>query len=139
MQYTFFIRAQYPKDADMVARFADLAAEARLADQLGFTGICAGMHYAAHPLQMLQQIPFLCRLAAEAPNCRMIPGIVLLSLHKPLDIAEQLATIDILSNGRLIFGVGIGYREVEFKAFGTTMKERGKRTTEALIAIKRLW
>ncbi|MBT5038439.1 MAG: LLM class flavin-dependent oxidoreductase, partial [Rhodospirillaceae bacterium] len=92
MQYTFFIRAQYPKDADMVARFADLAAEARLADQLGFTGICAGMHYAAHPLQMLQQIPFLCRLAAEAPNCRMIPGIVLLSLHKPLDIAEQLAT-----------------------------------------------
>jgi alkanesulfonate monooxygenase SsuD/methylene tetrahydromethanopterin reductase-like flavin-dependent oxidoreductase (luciferase family) len=50
-----------------------------------------------------------------------------------------MATLDILSNGRMIFGVGIGYREVEFNAFGTTQKDRGKRTTENLIAIKRLW
>jgi alkanesulfonate monooxygenase SsuD/methylene tetrahydromethanopterin reductase-like flavin-dependent oxidoreductase (luciferase family) len=139
MQYSFFIRGQYPKDADMVARFDDLAAEARLADQLGFTGICAGMHYAAHPLQMLAQIPFLCRLAAEAPNCRMIPGIVLLSLHKPLDIAEQLATLDVMTGGKLVFGAGLGYREVEFKGFGTTQSERGPRLEENLEAVLRLW
>ena len=72
-------------------------------------------------------------------QARLNAGIVLLPLHKPLDIAEQLATIDILSNGRLIFGVGLGYREVEFKAFGMTQKQRGKRLTENLIAIKRLW
>ena len=97
MQYSFFIRGQYPKTENMTQRFSDLADLARLSDQLGFTGICAGMHYAAYPLQMLQQIPFLCRIAAEAPNCRMISGIVLLSLHKPLDIAEQLATLDVMT------------------------------------------
>lgn len=139
MQYSFFIRGQYPKGEDMVARFRDLAAEARLADKLGFSGICAGMHYAAHPLHMLAQIPFLCRIAAEAPNCRMIPGIVLLSLHKPLDIAEQLATLDIMTGGKLVFGAGLGYREVEFKGFGTTQSERGPRLEENLEAVLRLW
>ena len=127
MQYSFFIRGQY------------LTAEARLADLLGFSGICSGMHYAAHPLHMLAQIPFLCRIAAEAPNCRMIPGIVLLSLHKPLDIAEQLATLDVMTNGKLVFGAGLGYREVEFKGFGTTQSERGARLEENLEAVLRLW
>ena len=139
MQYSFFIRGQYPKGEDMAARFHDLAAEARLADSLGFSGICAGMHYAAHPLHMLAQIPFLCRIAAEAPNCRMIPGIVLLSLHKPLDIAEQLATLDVMTGGKLVFGAGLGYREVEFKGFGTTQSERGARLEENLKAVLRLW
>ena len=50
-----------------------------------------------------------------------------------------MATLDILSDGRMIFGVGIGYREVEFNAFGMSQKDRGKRTDENLIAIKRLW
>ena len=139
MQYSFFMRGQYPQGEDMVARFDDLAAEARLADRLGYSGICAGMHYAAHPLQMLAQIPFLCRIAAEAPNCRMIPGIVLLSLHKPLDIAEQLATLDVISGGRLVFGAGLGYREVEFKGFGSTQAERVPRLEENLEAVLRLW
>ena len=139
MQYSFFIRGQYPKGEDMVARFDDLTELSRLADRLGFTGICAGMHYAAHPLQMLQQIPFLCRIAAEAPNCRMIPGIVLLSLHKPLDIAEQLATLDVMTGGKLVFGAGLGYREVEFNGFGTSQAERGPRLEENLDAVLRLW
>jgi alkanesulfonate monooxygenase SsuD/methylene tetrahydromethanopterin reductase-like flavin-dependent oxidoreductase (luciferase family) len=139
MQYTLFIRGQYPQGEDMVARFADLTEQARLADRLGFTGIAAGMHYGAHPLQMLQQIPFLCRLMAEAPRVRVIPGIVLLSLHKPLDIAEQLATLDVMSGGRLVFGAGLGYREVEYKGFGTTQGERVQRLGENLEAVVRLW
>ena len=47
---------------------------------------------------------------------RIITGIILLSLHKPIDIAEQLATLDVMSGGRLVFGAGLGYRDVEFKA-----------------------
>tara|TARA_B100000686_G_scaffold259597_1_gene272107 strand:+ start:13 stop:1050 length:1038 start_codon:yes stop_codon:yes gene_type:complete len=139
MQYSFFIRGQYPKTENMTQRFSDLADLARLSDQLGFTGICAGMHYAAYPLQMLQQIPFLCRIAAEAPNCRMISGIVLLSLHKPLDIAEQLATLDVMTGGKVVFGAGLGYREIEFNGFGTTQAERGPRLEENLNAVLRLW
>lgn len=139
MQYSLFLRGQYPQEDNMVVRFKEMAEIASLADKLGFSGICAGMHYASYPLQMLQQIPFLCRLAAEAPNCRIIPGIILLSLHKPIDIAEQLATLDVITDGKLVFGVGLGYREIEFNAFGTTQANRGPRLEENLNAIRRLW
>ncbi len=139
MQYALFIRGQFAYDDDMVARFEELAEQARLADRLGFTTVAAGMHYGTYPLRMLQQIPFLARIMAEAPNVRLLPGIVLLSLHKPLDIAEQLATLDVMSGGRLIFGAGLGYREVEFKGFGTTQSERVERFEENLEAVVRLW
>jgi alkanesulfonate monooxygenase SsuD/methylene tetrahydromethanopterin reductase-like flavin-dependent oxidoreductase (luciferase family) len=66
-------------------------------------------------------------------------GLVLLSLHKPLDIAEQIAVIDVMSGGKVIFGVGLGYRDVEFLAFGTTQHDRVRRFEENLAAIKRLW
>lgn len=139
MRYGVFIRGQYPQGQDMVARFADLCEQARLAERLGFSTIAAGMHYGSYPLQMLQQIPFLARLMAEAPGARVLPGIVLLSLHKPLDIAEQLATLDVMSGGRLIFGAGLGYREIEFKGFGTTDAEKVARFEENLEAVIRLW
>src|SRR5919108_327062 len=76
---------------------------------------------------------------AETPRMRLNFGLVLLSLHKPLDIAEQIATVDVMSGGRVIFGVALGYRDVEYLAFGTTQKERVKRFEENLLAIKRLW
>ncbi len=139
MRYAVFIRGQFAQGDDMTARFGELVAQARLADRLGFSAIGAGMHYGAYPLQMLQQIPFLARIMADAPNVRLLPGLVLLALHKPLDIAEQLASLDVMSDGRLIFGAGLGYREVEFKGFGTTAAERGDRFEENLEAVVRLW
>ena len=74
-----------------------------------------------------------------APSLRLIPGVVLLPLHKPLEVAEQIATLDVMSGGKVVFGCGIGYREVEFKAFGTTLKQAGPRFEECLEAVKRLW
>jgi alkanesulfonate monooxygenase SsuD/methylene tetrahydromethanopterin reductase-like flavin-dependent oxidoreductase (luciferase family) len=76
---------------------------------------------------------------AEAPSCRLNAGVVLLSLHKPLDIAEQFATLDVMSRGKVILGVALGYRDLEFKAFGTSQGERVVRLEENLTAIKRLW
>ncbi len=139
MQYTLFIRTQYPRGDDMTVRFGELLEQVRLADRLGFSTIAAGMHYGTYPLQMLQQVPFLARIMAEVPTLRILPGIVLLSLHKPLDIAEQLATLDVMSGGRLVFGAGLGYREVEFKGFGTSQAERAARFEENLHAVIRLW
>ena len=139
MEFGYFMRGQYPQGVDMQAKFGEAVEAARLADNLGFSYILKGQHYATYPLQQFQQVPFLSRIMVEAPNARIVTGIVLLPLHKPLDIAEQLATVDVMSGGRLVFGSGIGYRDVEFKAFGTTQKERAKRFEENLIAIRRLW
>ena len=139
IQFGIMLRAQHPQSDEAVARFNEICAQARAADRLGYSCITKGMHYAGAPLMDLQQIPFLARMSAEAPNCRLNTGIVLLSLHKPLDIAEQLATLDVMCGGKVIFGCGLGYREVEFKAFGTTQRERVPRLEENLEAIRRLW
>jgi alkanesulfonate monooxygenase SsuD/methylene tetrahydromethanopterin reductase-like flavin-dependent oxidoreductase (luciferase family) len=139
IQFGLMMRAQFPPGDDMAARFGELVEQARLADRLGYASITKGMHYSAAPWRDLQQFPFLSRIMAEAPRMRLNFGLVLLSLHKPLDIAEQIATVDLMSGGRVIFGVALGYRDVEYLAFGTTQKERVKRFEENLEAIKRLW
>lgn len=133
------LRGQFTLEDDMQSRFCELIEQARRAQDLGFVSVTKGNHYSAYPLQDFQQLPFLARINAEASKLRLNAGIVLLSLHKPMDIAEQLATIDVMSNGKLIFGAGLGYREVEFRGFGTTQKERVKRLEENLEAVKRLW
>jgi len=139
MQFGLMMRAQFPAGDDMQARFAELCEQARLANRLGYASITKGMHYSAAPWRDLQQFPFLSRIMAEAPALRLNFGLVLLSLHKPLDVAEQVATVDVMSGGKVILGVALGYRDVEYLAFGTTQKERVKRFEENLIAIKRLW
>jgi alkanesulfonate monooxygenase SsuD/methylene tetrahydromethanopterin reductase-like flavin-dependent oxidoreductase (luciferase family) len=139
VQFGLMLRAQFPAKDDMQLRFREMTEQARLANKLGYASITNGMHYSSPPFQDFQQMPFLSRIMAEAPNLRLNFGIILLSLHKPLDLAECLATVDIMSGGKVIFGAALGYREVEFLAFGTSTKEKVKRFEENLIAIKRLW
>ena len=139
MRFGVMMRGQFPAGDDMGQRFAELVEQARLIDRLGYDSLTKGSHYSTHPLQDLQQVPFLARIAAEAPSLRLNTGVLLLPLHKPLDVAEQIGSLDIMSGGKAIFGVGVGYRDVELKAFGTSMKERGRRMDENLEAILRLW
>ncbi|MGC2204160.1 MAG: LLM class flavin-dependent oxidoreductase [Stellaceae bacterium] len=139
MELSLIVRGQHPAGDDMQARLADDLELVRRAERLGFSAVVKGSHYSAHPLQSLQQIPFLAQAALLAPKLRLVCGLVLLPLHKPLDIAEQLATLDIMCGGKLVFGCGIGYRDVEFRAFGLTRKQAPTRFEECLLAVKRLW
>jgi len=139
MQFGMMMRGQFPPGDNVADRFEEMLGQARLAETLGYDSITKGSHYSTHPLQDLAQVPFLARVAAEAPSLRLNTGVLLLPLHKPLDVAEQLGTLDIMTNGKLIFGCGVGYRDVEFEAFGTTRKARARRFEENLEAIKRLW
>lgn len=101
MKFGFAVRGQFPQGDDMSLRFAELMEQARTAKALGFDAILKSSHYSSLPFQDVQQLPFLARVAAEAPGLRLITGIVLLALHKPLDIAEQLASLDLISGGLL--------------------------------------
>ena len=139
MQFGLMTRGQYELGDDMQRRFAELAEQVRLADRLGFASLTKGSHYSAWPYQDFQQLPYLTRMMAEAPNLRLNAGIILLPLHKPLDLAEQLATMDVMSGGRVIVGAGLGYRDVELDGFGTARSDRIRRFEENLEAIKRLW
>src|SRR5579884_2445079 len=133
MKLSLIVRGQHPAGGDARAHLADDLALVRRADELGFDAVVKGSHYSSHPFQSVQQVPFLAYCAAVAPRLRLVCGLVLVPLHKPLDLAEQLA------GGRLVFGAGIGYRDVEFKAFGVPRGGLGARFEEGLVAIRRLW
>jgi alkanesulfonate monooxygenase SsuD/methylene tetrahydromethanopterin reductase-like flavin-dependent oxidoreductase (luciferase family) len=121
------------------ARLRSLIEQVRVARDYGFDSIFAGQHYLSWPLQSLQPIPLLARLAAESGDMRIGTGIILLPLHQPVDMAEQLAMLDTICGGRFIFGVGLGYVEEEFAAFGLKRRDRVGRFEESIEIIKRLW
>lgn len=130
---------QHPRTDPPVLRFRQCVQQTILARDAGFDAIASGHHYLSPPFQSLQNVPLLCRLAADSGDMTLITGIILLPLLNPVQVAEEVATLDVISGGRLVFGVGLGYREVEFEAFGVNPREKVGRMLEALELIKRLW
>ena len=114
--------------------------QVRASRESGFDGIFASHHYALGPTEcMFQPIPLLARLAAEAEGMTVGTSVFLLSLHNPLEAAEMAANLDIITGGRFVFGVGQGYRDVEFDSFGIRKSSRAERLEEALEVVRRLW
>ena len=111
----------------------------RAARDAGFDTYCWAHHYLIDPFQHFQPIPVLARLAAEPGDMKLATSVLLLPLLNPVDVAEQVATLDQISEGRLILGLGLGYRPEECEAFGTRMSQRGARSSEALALMQRLW
>jgi alkanesulfonate monooxygenase SsuD/methylene tetrahydromethanopterin reductase-like flavin-dependent oxidoreductase (luciferase family) len=138
-QFGLVVRGQAEQGEDIARRFQETLAFVRLADRLGFDSITKTAHYSAYPFQMLQLVPMLARFAAEAPRVRLNAGVLLLPLLSPLHVAEEFATLDVITGGKIILGVGLGYRDVEFKAFGVPRAQRARRFEANLVAIKRLW
>jgi len=139
MQFGVMQRGVFPWEEDMRARFEELMEQARTLETLGYDSITKGSHFSTYPHREMMQIPYLCRVMAEAPSLRLNAGIVLLALHNPMEVADYFATMDLMSGGRTIFGCALGYRDVEYKAFGVKKGEGVKRFEENLEAIKRLW
>jgi alkanesulfonate monooxygenase SsuD/methylene tetrahydromethanopterin reductase-like flavin-dependent oxidoreductase (luciferase family) len=130
---------QHPRDADPVQGLADQVTLVRLARDLGWSSVWTGQHYLIEDLQMLQPVPYLARLAAESGDMELGVGIVLLALANPVQMAEDLASLDVVTGGRLIVGVGLGYRPEEYAAFAVPESERVRRLVGNLRAMKELW
>lgn len=103
----------------------------RAADRVGFDHLSAGQHYLSDYTQ-LQLLPFLSRVTGEVEGMDVGTGVVLLPFHHPVDIAERVATLDALHDGTTVLGVGAGYRDVEFEAFGVPKPERVARLVEGV-------
>lgn len=93
----------------------------------------------APDLPWLGSIPALTLLATVTDEIRIASGTIELPMHHPVRLAKQLASIDVISNGRLIVGLGAGYLHEEFDATGVSMSERGLRMDEHLDALIELW
>jgi probable F420-dependent oxidoreductase len=131
----------HPEGAARVARAAEAA---------GFDSLWGGEHVVLpdpqappSPLapedRITDPIVALAYLAAHTTRIRLGTGIIIVPQRNPLVLAKQLATLDVLSGGRLIFGVGVGYLEAEFRALGIPFETRGAMTDDYLAAMRAIW
>jgi probable F420-dependent oxidoreductase len=132
------------------ARPDALVQAARAAEDAGFESLWAGEHVIlpdpqVPPSPMAPQDPALdpfvalTYAAAATSTIRLATGIVILPQRNPVVLAKQVASLDVLSNGRFTLGVGVGYLEPEFRAIGADFEHRGAVTDEYLDAMARLF
>jgi alkanesulfonate monooxygenase SsuD/methylene tetrahydromethanopterin reductase-like flavin-dependent oxidoreductase (luciferase family) len=117
----------------------DALRTARAAREAGYSAVVAGQHFLTAPRAYLQPLPLLTRLIPETEGMRLVAGVLLLPLLHPVQLAEEIATVDALSGGRLVVGVGQGYREAEFAAFGVPRASRRDAQLRALAEMIAWW
>jgi alkanesulfonate monooxygenase SsuD/methylene tetrahydromethanopterin reductase-like flavin-dependent oxidoreductase (luciferase family) len=106
------------------------------AEQAGFDNVWLSEHHLAEDGYAPSVLPIAAAIAAKTRNIRIGSAVMDLPFHNPIRVAEDAATVDVISNGRFELGVGVGYRVEEFESFGIPKTERGRRTTEALEIIR---
>lgn len=124
--------------SSLEAQFQRHLAMVAAAERYGFATIVASQHFASYPYAYFHPVTLLSRLAPET-SLRLATGVLLLPLLRTIEVAESIATLDVVSGGRAILGVGVGYRPEEFDAFGVPRVERGARFDECLRLILKLW
>lgn len=123
---------------------------AAVAEDAGFDSLWAGEHVVLpdprvppSPMDpeddILDPIVALTYVAGHTRTVRLGTGIIILPQRNPLVLAKELASLDVLSGGRLTFGVGVGYLQPEFAALGIPFADRGRRTMEYLGAMLAIW
>lgn len=138
MKVGLILSGQYLRDAPAETCAREMLEQVRLARDLGFDSVWMVHHYLIEFLAF-QPLPMLARIAGESGDMAIGTAIYVLPLQHPVEVAENFATLDALSGGRLIFGVAQGYRDVEFRALGIPRPERAARFEEGLALIDRLW
>ena len=108
------------------------------ADQRGFDNVWLSEHHLCDDGYAPSVLPIAAAIAAKTSKIRIGTAVMLLPFHNPIRVAEDAATVDVISGGRFELGVGVGYRVGEFESFAVPKLERGRRTSEALEIIRRL-
>ncbi|WP_147944158.1 LLM class flavin-dependent oxidoreductase [Microbispora hainanensis] len=113
---------------------------AEAAQRNGFTYLTIGQHFLYDGYRWMQPVPLLSRLSAELDEgVRLGTSIIIGPLYHPIMLAEELATLDILTGGRLVVAVGTGYLPHEYERMGVPFKERYQRLEESLNLLRQLW
>lgn len=123
---------------------------ARLAEAVGFESLWAGEHVVLpdprtpqSPMNpeepILDPLVALSFLAGHTQHVRLGTGIIILPQRNPLVLAKEMASLDVISGGRFLCGIGVGYLEAEMRAIGVPFAERGVRTDEYLAAMRAIW
>ena len=123
---------------------------AKAAEDLGYDSLWTGEHMClpsprvapspAEPTDpLLDPMPALTWAGAHTSTILLGTGILLLPQRNPVALAKAVASVDVLTGGRFLLGIGVGYLEPEFRAVGVPMEHRGRRADEYLAAMQALW
>ncbi|HEY8532620.1 MAG TPA: LLM class flavin-dependent oxidoreductase [Micromonospora sp.] len=123
-------------DAELYAEVLHLC---ELAERLGFDAVWLSEHHFVDDGYMPSLLPVAAAIAARTTRIRIGTGILIAPLHDPLRLAEDAATVDLLSSGRLVLGIGAGYREEEFAGFGRSKERLGAALDQTLAVLRQAW
>lgn len=119
--------------------YGEIIDQVAWAETLGFDDVWLSEHHFIDDGYSPALMPIAAAIAARTSRIRIATGVVLLPFHNPVRLAEDAATVDVISGGRFELGVGVGYKVEEFEGFAIPYRERGGRTNEGLEIIRRLW
>ena len=119
--------------------YAETLRQIAWAEKIGYDDVWLTEHHFCEDGHAPSILPLAAAVAVRTERMRIGTSVLLLPLHHAVRVAEDAATIDVLSNGRFDLGVGIGYRPQEFAGFGLTSKSRAGRMDEGLEIIRALW
>ena len=119
--------------------YAEMLTEIETADQMGFDSAWLTEHHFLEDGYCPSILLTAAAIAARTKKIRIGTGVLLIPLHDPIRVAEDAAVVDLISNGRLILGLGLGYRSEEYDGFGRELKERKGRIEESLEIFSKAW
>ena len=131
--------ANPPRGDDLDRCVAETIAEAELAEACGFHGFFFGEHHQDKDGFLPSPLVVCTAVAARTKTIQIGTSVLLLPLHHPLRVAEDAVTLDIVSGGRLALGVGLGYQEADFRAFGVEKRSRVGRFEEGVEVLRQAW
>ncbi|GGO75017.1 LLM class flavin-dependent oxidoreductase [Nocardioides deserti] len=123
-------------DADLYADVLDLCV---LAEELGFDSAWLSEHHFVDDGYMPSLLPVAAAIAARTTTLTVATGILVAPLHDPVRLAEDAATVDLLSRGRLLLGIGAGYRDEEFAGLGRSKEGLGAAMDHTLAVLRGAW
>ena len=141
MKFALFLLGSWtePEAGAQSRIFGEMLEQVEYAEELGFDSIWIAEHHSSRYGICPSLMPLLCNIAARTKNIRIGAGVSVLPFHNPIFLAEESAMLDVLSNGRLDFGVGRGSADYEYGNFNVDFDTRDARTQEALDIILGLW
>jgi alkanesulfonate monooxygenase SsuD/methylene tetrahydromethanopterin reductase-like flavin-dependent oxidoreductase (luciferase family) len=120
--------------------FDSILRQVEAAQRAGMNHILMGQHFMFERSRWFQPVPVLARLAGELDaHVRLVTQILIAPLYHPVMLAEELATLDVVTGGRISVGLGLGYIPSEYEMFGVPFKERGARLDETIEILKLMW